>query len=48
MKNQCEHDDCEKEATYEDYCDEHHEYHFCECGQRLGEYEGEGFCPRCR
>lgn len=46
---ECEHRDCiEPKDGDSDYCQEHHEFHFCECGRSLGEYAGEGFCPSCR
>lgn len=43
----CEHKDCTESAVESDYCEEHYEWHYCECGQALGEYAGEGFCKRC-
>ena len=49
-KTLCEEKDCEQEVCGKgyDYCEEHYEYHYCECGQPLGEYAGEGFCKRCQ
>ena len=49
LLNLCEQKNCNElvEPGY-DYCVEHHEHYFCECGNSLGEYAGEGFCPRCR
>lgn len=43
----CEHKDCTESAVEMDYCEEHYEWHYCECGHALGEYAGEGFCKRC-
>jgi hypothetical protein len=47
----CEEKDCEKEAVEKDYCEEHYEFHFCECGQQLEDSfgtPGDGFCIKCR
>jgi hypothetical protein len=37
-----------KPVTGDTMCDDCHAHRYCECGNALGEYEGEGFCPRCR
>lgn len=40
-------EECEKEAVSGwDYCEEHLEYYFCECGREL-EMPGDGLCRRC-
>jgi len=30
------------------YCDTCYDYLFCECGNSLGEYRGDGFCKSCQ
>jgi len=37
-----------KEEINKDYCESCYEHHFCECGNCMEEYAGEGFCPSCR
>jgi hypothetical protein len=44
---QCERCDVVDELI-DGYCGECHEWEFCECGQALGEYAGEGFCKSCQ
>jgi hypothetical protein len=47
--NPCNHHGCKDEAEEGgEYCEEHYAHYYCECGNSLGEYAGEGFCPRCR
>lgn len=46
----CEHADCPKMAADSDYCEEHHEHYYCECGQHLEDaygQPGDGLCRRC-
>lgn len=36
---------------FEEYCDECHEHHYCECGNKLEDAygtPGDGFCIMCR
>ncbi|MGZ3694118.1 MAG: hypothetical protein ACXWQO_07950 [Bdellovibrionota bacterium] len=46
----CEEKNCraETDGPDTDYCEEHHAHYFCECGQALGEYAGEGMCKNCQ
>lgn len=49
-KTICEEKDCNQETDgpHDEYCQEHYEFYYCECGRSLGEYAGEGFCKRCQ
>lgn len=50
--SQCEHGECTTQTSgREDYCEEHYEHYFCECGTRLEDASGspgDGFCKMCQ
>lgn len=51
MTNQlCEHEQCSEPVVEKDYCQEHIEHYYCECGQRLEDSygsPGDGLCRKC-
>jgi hypothetical protein len=50
LRLKCIEDDCNMPACDQDLCEEHLEYYYCECGNKLEDsygQPGDGLCRSC-